>query len=207
VNPIRTHEAPLFRRTDKAAGTSAGSTATTTDPTVKPGGKGRPTPTRKEAQAAARERAKTGMDKGTAKKVLRERRAEQNRRMREGMRSGDERFLPARDKGPVRRYIRDFIDSRMCFGELLLPLLVIIMVMQASGQGSLARISNGIWTATLLLTIVDTGWVILRLRRRLRERFPDEDLKGTTFYAVMRIMQLRFMRVPKRKVGLGGKPR
>ena len=48
--------------------------------------------------------------------------------MREGMRTGDERYLPARDKGPVRRYVRDFVDARLCMAELLLPLLVLMMI-------------------------------------------------------------------------------
>ena len=42
------------------------------------------------------------MDKKAAQKVLRERRAESNAKMREGMRTGEERYLPARDKGPVQ---------------------------------------------------------------------------------------------------------
>ena len=52
-------------------------------------GKGRPTPTRKEAEAAARERARAGMDKKAAQKLLREKRAESNRKMREGMKTMD----------------------------------------------------------------------------------------------------------------------
>ena len=72
-----------------------------------PGAKGRPTPTRKEAEAAARERAKAPMDKKAAQKVLRERRVESNAKVRQGMKTGDERYLPARDKGPVKRFIRN----------------------------------------------------------------------------------------------------
>ena len=45
--------------------------------------------------------------------MLRERRTEQNAQMREGMKTGDERYLPQRDKGPVKRFIRDFVDSRL----------------------------------------------------------------------------------------------
>ena len=76
------------------------------------------------------------MDKKAAQKVLRERRTESNAKMREGMRTGDERYLPARDKGPVKRFIRDFVDARLSIAEFLLPLLVVIMVMQYSGNAS-----------------------------------------------------------------------
>lgn len=191
----------MFRRTEKSA--------TTVEPEegVKVGGKGRPTPTRKEAQAAARERARAATDKKAAQKLLREKRSESNRRMREGMKAGEERFLPARDQGPVRRFVRDWVDSRISVAEFLLPLLILIMVLQSSGSKSLQSFSSGLWMATILLLLVDTLWIRFRLRRDLRARFPDENLKGTTFYAFVRMLQLRFMRLPKPTVKLGGKPR
>ena len=74
------------------------------------------------------------MDKKAAQKVLRERRAESNSKVRQGMRTGDERYLPARDKGPVKRFIRNYIDARLSVAEFLLPLLLVIMVMQYSGR-------------------------------------------------------------------------
>jgi hypothetical protein len=172
-----------------------------------PGAKGRPTPSRKEAEAAARERAKAVMDKKTAKKVLRDRRAESNAKMREGMRRGDERYLPERDKGPVKRFIRDFIDSRISIAEFLLPLLVLIMVMQYSGQRPLVAFSNALWTTTIILIVLDTMWMLFRLKRALRAKFPDAPTKGITFYAVLRVMQLRLLRMPKPKVKLGGAPK
>jgi hypothetical protein len=189
----------LFRRTEKSA-----DAAPTPEPAA--GAKGRPTPTRKEAEAAARERARAGIDKKAAQKVLREKRAESNRRMREGMKAGDEKFLPARDQGPVRRYVRDWVDSRISVAEFLLPLLVMIMILQASGSRKMQSFSSGLWAATILLLVVDTMWIRFRLRRDLKLRFPDESLKGTTFYALVRMLQLRFMRLPKPNVKLGQKP-
>jgi hypothetical protein len=187
---------PLFRRTEKPA-------EPTSSPTV--GGKGRPTPTRKEAEAAARERARAGIDKKAAQKILREKRNESNRKMRAGLRSGEEKFLPARDQGPVRRFVRDWVDSRLSVAEFLLPLLIVIMVLQASGSARMQSFSSGLWVATLLLLLVDTFWIRFRLRRALHQKFPDESLKGTTFYAMMRMLQLRFMRLPKARVKIGQK--
>ena len=128
----------------------------------KPGGKGRPTPTRREAQAAARDRAKGAKNKKQATKLLRQGRAEQNAKMRQGMRTGDERYLPARDQGKVRRYIRDLVDSRLCLAEFLLPGLLIIMVSQAIGYQSFA---NGLWSALILLVAVDTLMLVFKLKR------------------------------------------
>ena len=193
-------EAMLFRRTDKPA-------ETVTPAPAEVSGKGRPTPTRKEAEAAARERARAGMDKKAAQKLLRDKRAESNRKMREGMKAGDEKYLPARDQGPVRRFVRDWVDARISVAEFLLPLLVIIMLLQASGSTRMQSASSGLWAATILLLLVDTVYIRFRLHRALKARFPEENLKGTTFYALVRILQLRFMRLPKPNVRLGGKPR
>jgi hypothetical protein len=189
----------LFRRTEKSADTLP---SAPTD-----SGKGRPTPTRKEAEAARRERARAGMDKKTAQRVLREKRAESNRKMREGMKAGEERYLPARDQGPVRRFVRDWVDARISVAEFLLPLLIVIMVLQATGSTTMQNVTSGLFSATILLLLVDTLWVRFRLHRTLRESFPDEDLRGTTFYALIRMMQLRFMRLPKPNVRMGGKPK
>jgi hypothetical protein len=186
----------LFRRTEKPAETLPPTHADGT-------GKGRPTPTRKEAEAARRERARAGMDKKAAQKLLREKRAEQNRKMREGMKAGDEKYLPARDQGPVRRFVRDWVDARLSVAEFLLPLLVGIMILQASGSRSLQSFSSTLWAMTILLLAIDTLWIRFRLRRALRERFPDESLRGTTFYAFVRMLQLRFMRLPKPQVKIG----
>ena len=42
-----------------------------------------------------------------------------------------------------------------------------------------------------------------RLRKQLAIRFPDEPTKGTTYYAITRSMQMKFMRLPKAKVKIG----
>ena len=186
----------MFRRT-KSEETTAEAAA------VKEGGKGRPTPTRREAEAAAKARARGAKNKKEAGKLLRERRAEQNAKVRQGMKTGEERFLPARDQGKVRRFVRDRIDSRICMAEFLLPLLLVIMVLQYSGQASLQNLSNGLWSATILLVLVDTVFLLWKLKREMRARFPDESHKGAVFYGILRSLQLRFLRLPKTNVKLG----
>jgi hypothetical protein len=81
------------------------------------------------------------------------------------------------------------------------------MVLQASGSTRLVQLSSQLWTVTILLLLVDTMWIRFRLQRDLKAKFPGESLKGTTFYALVRMVQLRFMRLPKPTVKLGGKPR
>ena len=167
--------------------------------------KGRPTPKRKDAQAAARERARMSLDEKAARKVLRERRMDQTRKMRDALKGGDERYLPARDQGPVKKFIRDYVDSRLCIAEFLLPALVVTMFL--TYNPSTQALGTSVQMIVVLLTLVDTAWLIIRLRRAVSREFPDESLRGVTSYALLRVMQVRFWRQPKAKVGLGGKPK
>ena len=61
-------------------------------------------------------------------------------------------------------------------------------------------------STTILVVVVDTSWLLFRLKRALRAEFPDESLKGITFYALMRVLQLRWLRMPKPQVKVGGAP-
>ncbi|MCW2755329.1 MAG: rane protein [Marmoricola sp.] len=182
--------------------------------TTENAGKGRPTPSRKEAEAAAKARARAVTDKKVATKVLREKRGEANRKMREGMKAGDERYLPARDQGPVKAFVRNWVDSRITFIELLLPLLLVMLILGQVGTSHdpkhpslTTEISTWLWSASIALLLVDVIMTRFRLRKALRAQFPDEDLRGTTFYALVRSMQTRPLRMPKAKVKIGGKPK
>lgn len=189
----------MFRRTKPEQ-----TTPETAVPT-KQGGKGRPTPTRREAEAAAKARAKAPRGRRESAKLQRAQRATQTQRMREGLRTGDERYLPARDRGKVKRFVRDRVDSRLCLAEFLLPLLLIIMVMTYTGQPQLQSLANGLWAATIFMVLVDSVLLSFKVRREVRRRFPDESHKGAVLYGILRSMQLRFMRLPKPQVKLGQK--
>ncbi len=186
----------MFRRTRQE-------TTTPPDLARQPGTKGRPTPTRKEAEAAAKARAKPPRTRRGQVAAQRATKGESSQRVRQGMRNGEEKYLLARDKGPVRRFIRDFVDSRFSFVELIIPLLVITMVLGYSGNATLASFGNAILFGSILLVIVDMLMLRFRLRRQLAARFPDEPVKGTTYYAVTRAMQMKFMRLPKPKLKIG----
>ena len=187
----------MFRRTKSETDDAAA-------PTVeKEGGKGRPTPTRREAEEAAKARAKVPRTRKEMAKAQRSARSESSQKVRAAMKSGDERYYMARDKGPVKSFVRDFVDSRFSFIELMIPLLILTMVFGYSGNSSLAGIGNSILIGTLLLVVVDMTWMRRKMRRELARRFPDEDPKGTTYYAMMRSLQMKFMRLPKPKVKIG----
>jgi hypothetical protein len=176
-------------------------------------GKGRPTPTRKEAEAAARDRARTSLDKKAAQKVLREKRTESNRKMREGMKTGDARYLPARDQGPVKLYIRNWVDSRLTFTEFIVPVMIVVIVLGWTGGGNAknpttaSSVAGYLQIATLLLIVVDVVYTRVRLTKSLKTQFPDETIPRFMFYAYSRMMAPRFMRQPKPQVRVGGAPR
>lgn len=166
-------------------------------------GKGRPTPTRKEAEAAAKARAKVPRTRKEIMAAQRLAKSESSAKVRAGMKSGEERYLLPRDKGPVRRFVRDYVDTRLSFVELLIPLLIVTMVLGYSGSETMRSIGNTILLGTVLLVIVDMVTLRMRLRRQLAERFPDEPTKGLTYYAITRALQMKFMRLPKAQVKFG----
>ncbi len=188
----------LFRRS-KSESTAGGSSSAATDTSARVGAKGRPTPTRREAEAAAKARANLGKDKKSVKALQRERRVAQGAKVRQGMRTGDERYLPARDQGKVRRFVRDYVDARLSMAEFLLPLLIVVMVLSPINES----LSGSVWSATILIVVLDTMLLVWRLKRELKKRFPDESYKGTTGYALLRVLQVRFLRLPKTQVKLG----
>jgi hypothetical protein len=201
----------LFGRSEKSAAQAAteklsAATVTALPPDDK---KGRPTPTRKEAQAAAKERARAGMDKKAAQSLLKERRSDSNKKMREGMKTGDDRYLPARDKGPARRFVRDWVDSRVTFTEFIVPAMIVILILSASGSrtSEAGKLASGLQLAILLLFLVDIVYIRFRLSRAVRDKLPEESQKGLTFYAVTRTLTPRFLRVPKTQVKIGGQPK
>nr|WP_241833140.1 DUF3043 domain-containing protein [Streptomyces caatingaensis] len=169
--------------------------------------KGRPTPKRSEATSQRRSLASTpaGGGKDAAKRAREARRADLARQ-REALANGDERFLPLRDKGPVRRFVRDFVDARYSFAEFFLPLAVVILVLSMINQGAFQQYVLLLWMVVILLIVVNSVVTAVTLRKALKRRFPDENTRGAIPYALMRTLQMRRLRLPKPKVKRGEKP-
>ncbi|MEU3794989.1 DUF3043 domain-containing protein [Streptomyces fructofermentans] len=168
--------------------------------------KGRPTPKRSEAQSQRRSVANTPTTRKEAAKRQRDERRGQMERQRQALASGDERYLPARDKGPVRRLARDFVDSRFCIAEFFLPLAVIILVLSMVRIPRLQNIALLLWLFVIVLIVVDSIGIAIRLRKQIGIRYPDEPRRGAVAYALMRSLQLRRLRLPKPQVKRGERP-
>ncbi|WP_193783535.1 DUF3043 domain-containing protein [Streptomyces sp. E5N91] len=168
--------------------------------------KGRPTPKRSVAQSQRRSVANTPMTRKDAAKRQREERRTAMARQREALAKGDERYLPARDKGPVRKFARDFVDSRFNIAEYFLPMAVIILVLSMIRVASLQNVALLLWLVVIVLIVLDSIVTGFRLKKRLAERFPDERRRGAVAYALMRSLQMRRLRLPKPQVKRGERP-
>lgn len=172
----------------------------------RPGAKNRPTPKRRD-QEAARKQPLVVTDRKVAKDRDKEKRREAMARQRQAMVTGDDAHLPPRDKGPERRFIRDYVDARWSVGEIVLPIMVIVLAL------SFLRTSWALMTVFFLtygliaVAIVDAILMWRRIKSRLIAKFgPGHVPQGATMYAVMRAFQLRPTRMPKPQVKRGAYP-
>ncbi|HEY0260325.1 MAG TPA: DUF3043 domain-containing protein [Lacisediminihabitans sp.] len=171
-----------------------------------PGGKGHPTPTRKEREAANMRPLVAG-DRKTGNKQTKARMAEAREKARIGMANGDEKYLPIRDKGPQRRFIRDYIDARFSVGELIIPVMFVVIVLTFVNSPILQTIAIfGLWIF-FLVAVIDCLTVGYIIQRKLAAKFGAEKVqRGNRWYTAMRALQLRPMRLPKPQVKRGNFP-
>ena len=170
-------------------------------------GKGRPTPTRREAEAARRQSLKGPANPKERRKQEREQTRQQRIAAREALVAGDERALPPRDAGPVKKYVRNYIDGRRTLAEFFIPLAVVVLVVGLFRNPQIQVLVSYIWFLMLALLVVDMTVLLVRLSGQLKREFPEAaDRKGAVFYGAMRAMQIRRLRLPPPRVKAGGRP-
>jgi hypothetical protein len=167
--------------------------------------KGRPTPKRSDAQSQRRKAASTPTDRKSGAKAAREARRIELAKQRQALAGGDERYLPARDRGPVRKFARDYVDARFKVAEFFLPLTVLILVLSVMPSVAMKNLSLLLWMVAIALIVVDSVITAFLLGRELRRRFPDHSTRGAVLYALIRTLQMRRLRLPKPQVGRGTK--
>jgi hypothetical protein len=190
----------VFGRSKESTATAAdGSSAEAT----KVGGKGRPTPKRREVEKGRRRAVGAPKDRKEAYKQVRERQREDRTRSMQALRAGDEKHLPPRDRGPVRRYVRDTVDARRTVAEFFLPLALLIFILTLVPSEQAKLFGSTLWMALVVLIVIDSILLVARLRRGMRKSFPDQSHKGAVPYALMRSMQIRRFRLPPPRVRSG----
>lgn len=170
------------------------------------GAKNRPTPKRRD-QEAARRRPLVQTDRKAAKAADRAARREHAQKTRQAMMTGDEQHLPARDKGPVRRFVRDSVDVRFNLGEWLLPLMLAVLVLSLFAASWATYVFLAVYVL-IIIAVIDAVLLWRRTKVRIHERFgADTRTSGLAMYTVMRCFQIRRTRMPKPMVERGGTPR
>ena len=168
----------------------------------KPGGKNRPTPKRSEADQQRRRQVKPPTDRKAAARATRERARAEREQRRVGLMRGDERYLPARDQGPVKRLVRDVVDARWNVAELFLPVGVLVLL-AGTISPTIRAATYLMWVVLVVAMVIDS--IVLRYlaRRAVMQRLPDASLAGVTSYALLRSTQLRRLRLPPPRLKRG----
>lgn len=194
----------MFRRTKSETATTVPA-----EPQGKPGGKGRPTPSRKEAEAARKQSFKKPRNRKEASAIRRDKMRTERAKVQQAMQTGDDRYLPAADKGPVRRFARDYVDARYSVMEFALPILLVVSLVGVVFSPQfrwLAGMVNLLFLFMILLIAADWFLLTSGLRKRIGIKFGKDSTKGIGFYAVRRTMQMRRWRLPKPMVKRGERP-
>lgn len=183
--------------------------------------KGKPTPKRTQGKrgplppapmttAEARRRrkemgAKLSREERKADKIAR--RADMAER-REKMMAGEDAYLLPRDKGPVRRFARDVVDSRRNVLGLFMPAaLGLIFIMLAVPSVQVQRLLSPAMLVLVLIMVIDGVFVGRKVNKLVNQKFPENTETGWKlgFYAASRASQLRRMRAPRPQVNRGDK--
>jgi len=141
-------------------------------------------------------------------------------KQRTAMLAGEESALPARDKGPVKRFIRDCVDTRWNIGEFMLPIMFLVVALTFA-QSFLK--TSAPWAILMVFTLVygliivgalDAVMMWRRTKAKIIAKFGAAPPRGCAMYAVMRTFQMRRSRLPRPQVqrerlsfARGSKPR
>jgi hypothetical protein len=171
----------------------------------RPGAKNRPTPSRRE-QESANKRPLVPKDRKAAAGQSRDAARVARARQRAALLSGDESALPARDKGPAKRFIRDTVDARWNIGEFMLPVMFIVLALTFIPA---VFKSTAAWATLLVFVLVyslviasalDAFMMWRRTKAKIFAKFGEAPPRGSAMYAVMRGFQMRRSRLPRPQV-------
>ena len=185
---------------------AAGTPGELTEQLVRDGGKGRPTPKRSVAQG--RRPGPPPPPPTTRKeayKRMREQQAARRAEGRQGMARGEDGYLPARDRGPVRKLVRDVVDSRRNIGSLFLAVAGVALVGTLAPSMAVRSYASFVMLSFFVVLIIDSVILGRKIKRTVTDRFPDQPhgMKGLVWYGISRSTMIRRWRFPKPDVPLG----
>jgi hypothetical protein len=190
----------------KPAETTPDSSAEPTEQLVRAGSKGRPTPKRSAAQGRRQgPPPPPPTNRKEAYRRMREQQATQRASARAGAARGDDSYLPARDRGPVRKLVRDVVDSRRNAGSAFLLVAALVLAGYFIPNPAVQSYTVIVWFLFFLLIVVDSFFLGRRIKQRVAERFPGstQSTRSLVWYGVSRATMVRRWRFPKPQVQLG----
>jgi hypothetical protein len=193
-------------RAESTDATSPDASGELTEQLAKASGKGRPTPKRSEAQG--RRPGPPPPPPTTRKeayKRMREQQASRRVETRQGAARGDDSYLPARDRGPVRKLVRDVVDTRRNIGSLFLLIAAVALIGTIVPSLAVRSYASFVLLGFFLVLIVDSVILGRQIKRKVAERFPDgaHSMRGLVWYGISRSTMIRRWRFPKPDVALG----
>jgi hypothetical protein len=200
--PVVKLRLPGRKPTDETTAETAADAAAT----VGAVGKGRPTPKRSEAQG--RRQGPPPPPPTTRKEAyrrMRESQAANRGTNRAAAARGDDSALPARDRGPVRKLVRDVVDSRRNVGSLFLLIAALAVSTFFLRNAVVQTYVSLLMMVFFLFFIADSFFLSRRIKRELAEKLPKENPKGAVWYGVSRTTMIRRWRFPKPSVEPGTK--
>jgi len=168
--------------------------------------KGRPTPKRSEAQRRRRGAEPPPKNTKEARQRMRAKARAERAEAYAGMRRGDDKYLPPRDRGPVRRLVRDLVDARRNVGSYFLPAALLVIIGSQPVWPPVVQLgANLLWLGLIVTMLLDVILLSRLIRRTVQQRFPDahERWMSLYFYGVMRSLMFRRMRNPQPQVKAG----
>lgn len=172
---------------------------------TEPTKKGRPTPKRKDAEAVR----KVSSLAPASSKAEKERQRAATRAARVAQRQaqlrGDESALLPRDRGPEKRYIRNYVDSRRGISEYLMPATLVVLILSMFQIPAVTAFGTILMYTLLIFAIVEGILLNRRIKSEFLKRFPSATYKGNGYYIFSRAVSLRRLRVPRPQVKPGEK--
>jgi hypothetical protein len=143
-----------------------------------------------------------------AMKRMRAKQREARAEARAGMLAGKEEFLPARDRGPERALVRDIVDARRNLASYFLPGALLVIIGSSAAMPLLVQVgANVFWILLALGVVLDSFLLTRRIKRLISDRFPKATRppRSHYFYAIMRSLNIRKLRMPAARVKFGEK--
>lgn len=175
-------------------------------------GKGRPTPKRRDAEGKRRgpmppppKTQRESMRLAKQNRAARAERRKESAERRGRMMAGDQSALLAKDRGPVKAFVRDVVDAHRHVIGLFMPLAGLVMVSLVLPIPQIAGYFRFVSMALIVAMVLEGVLLGRQVNKQVRERFPKEQVStfGLGWYAFSRASQLRRLRIPKPRVRIG----